>query len=87
LTLRAGITKVLVQRTYDSEGSPTYYDNGNGGVKFATGFGINWQNFTLDANVDVQSLENSISAVQPGRGLLFAGDIVTVTTADLRYKF
>jgi hypothetical protein len=92
LTLRAGIEKVLVAREYDSSPNPptapTYIDNATTqNVSFNTGFGVNWQNFTLNGAVSAGSLENSINNVQPGAGLFFAGTIVTVTEADLRYKF
>lgn len=90
LTLRAGIQKAIVSRGYDSEDAvnETYFDNSRDDVKFSTGFGINWQNFTLDADVNVESLEeDSLADVEPGRGIFFGGDLVEVSTADLRYKF
>ena len=92
LTLRAGIQKAIVSRDYNSlpfTPGPTYTDNSNDNVNFSTGFGINWQNWVLDANVDVTSLENSINGVTPGNGLLFTNGnpIVQVATADLKYKF
>jgi hypothetical protein len=63
---------------------------------FATGASINWQNFVLDLNVDPASLENSIKNVQPGNGIFYGtninngpttSNILTVTEADLSYKF
>ncbi|MGH7738607.1 MAG: hypothetical protein ACREL1_00525 [bacterium] len=97
LTLRTGLSKLIVARVYDRTnfyGDGTGYDNtsansnlGADNVKFSTGFGITWQNFTLNASVDAASLEDSINNVQPGNGILFAGTILTVETADLSYKF
>jgi hypothetical protein len=89
LTLRAGLTAPVVSRYYESDHSPTYGSNKNKSVYLATGFAINWQNFTLDANVDVASFENSINHAQPGNGLFFTNgdDLLTVTEVDLRYKF
>lgn len=93
LTLRAGIQKVLVSRLYESFATPTYTNDALAGVSFKTGFGINWQNFTLNGLVTAESLENSINSVQPGNGLLFTNNpapntgIVTVSEADLSYKF
>lgn len=91
LTLRSGLSKLLVARVYDrndSYGNGVYYDNDGNNVQLSTGFAINWQNFTLDCNLDTSTLESSISNVQPGRGIFFSnGNIVTVTSADLRYKF
>lgn len=60
-----------------------------GSTRFSVGFGANFENFTVDANVTAGSLENgSIASIQPGRGLLFgSGDIVTVAQADVKYNF
>jgi hypothetical protein len=92
LTGRFGIEKAIVNRQYISTHNPTYFapnTNANENLSFNGGFGINWQNFTLDGQVSMASLENSIANVQPGNGLLFtnSSNIVTVTEADLRYKF
>jgi hypothetical protein len=56
-------------------------------LSFTTGFGINWKNFVLDGVLDTNALESQIASVQPGRGLLFSGNTVTVVKADLKYKF
>jgi hypothetical protein len=91
LTLRAGIEKPLVSRYYQSTATTTYVNNAAAAtpVAFNTGFGITWQNFTLNGMVSASSLENSINNVQPGNGLLFTNgnNIVTVEEADLAYKF
>ena len=92
LTLRTGLAKAVVARAYDSinlEGNGIYYDGTGSPVAFNVGFGINWQNWILDANVDVSSLEDSINGVQPGNGIFFTnGDpIAQVVSADLKYKF
>lgn len=94
LTVRTGLTKLIVSRVWDAnnnwDNDGTYFDNSNDrsqNVQFSTGFGINWQNFTLNASVSAASLENSIQNIQPGKGILFAGNILTVETADLSYKF
>ena len=91
LTLRSGLAKALVARAYQTEAipEPTYFDVADDPVVFNLGFGINWQNFILDANVDATSLENSINNIQPGNGLFFtSGDpIAQVVSADLKYKF
>ena len=93
LTLRAGIQKAIVSRDYFSDPAQ-YFDSANDNVKFSTGFGITWENFTLDGDVDVASLENSIADVAPGNGIFFSnptgtndGNMFFVTSADLRYKF
>ena len=91
LTIRSGLSKAIVARVYDRTnfyGDGHYFDNANENVQFSTGVGITWQNFTLNASVDAESLEDSITDVQPGRGIFFDnGNIVTVDTADLSYKF
>ena len=87
LTLRSGIEKAIVARIYDSTLAPTYQENIWNNVGFSTGFGINWQNWTLDVATDVSSLENSIQNVQPGNGIFFAGDILQSIEANLTYKF
>jgi hypothetical protein len=87
LTLRAGVVKAIVARLYHSTGSPTYTDDERFPVWFSTGFGVNWQNWTLNTSVNVSTLENSINHVQPGNGLFFAGDIVSVAEANLQFKF
>ena len=89
LTGRFGISKAIVARAYDSTNLPTYFSNNHANVSFTGGFGINFQNFTLDTVIDMSTLENTIANVQPGNGLLFtnSSNIVTVTEADLRYKF
>ncbi len=88
LTARFGISAPIVSRSYVGTNSPTYLTNTNNSVNFTGGFGINWQNFTLDGVIDVSELERSINNVAPGNGLFFTGNpIVYVTEADLRYKF
>jgi len=103
LTARFGISAPIVARDYSSNIEPgghgdpdagiSYYSGVHNSVSFTGGFGINWQNFTLDTVIDIASLESSIANVQPGNGLLFSntlhndGNILTVTEADLRYKF
>jgi len=91
LTVRAGLTKDIIARLYDRGsgfyGDGSWLNNAGNNVRFSTGFGINWQNFTLNTSVEAESLENSITDVQPGRGIFYTGDIVTVETADLSYKF
>jgi hypothetical protein len=87
LTLRAGLAKALMSRVYDSDNGFTWFDNSNDNAAFNVGFGINWQNFVLDGYVDASSLEDSINDPQPGRGLFFGGNIVTVSGADLKFKF
>jgi hypothetical protein len=89
LTLRTGLEGAITTREYDTDGSPVYVqDNYHTGYQFSTGFGINWSNFVLDANVNAGSFEKSIGNVSPGNGLLFAnGSLLTLSEADLRYKF
>jgi hypothetical protein len=86
LTLRSGLNKIVISRVYDQTHTPTYYDDSSDAT-YRMGFGINWQGFVLDTAISLSSLENSINHAQPGQGLFFAGDIVTVSEADLRYKF
>jgi hypothetical protein len=91
LTLRSGAEASLW-------GTETYTDNGaqwgstdsysnSSNFSWSAGFGLNWKNFVLDGVLDTYDLQNQISSVQPGRGLLFDGDLVTVYKADLKYKF
>jgi len=94
LTIRAGLEKALVDRQYNSAGTPTYYGITPAGsigqnVDFSTGLSINWQNFTLNGRVTAASLENSINNVAPGNGLLFTNGqpIVMIHEADITYKF
>jgi hypothetical protein len=91
LTLRAGASYYLFATETDnyagaqvgSSESYSYAEN----ITFSTGFGLNWKNFVLDGVFNTNDLENNIANVQPGRGLLFTGNLVTVTEADLKYKF
>jgi hypothetical protein len=90
LTVRAGLTKTLYNRT----NHPFVANDALGGAAFTTGVGVNWQNWTLDGKVSATSLENSIANVAPGNGIFMtdatnpnAGNIITITEADLRYKF
>jgi hypothetical protein len=87
LTLRAGIETALVARDYDSTNAPTFLDSAQEPVGFSFGFGINWENWTLNASTSVNSFESTISNVQPGNGIFFSGNLMTVSVADLRYKF
>ncbi len=88
LTLRVGGNTAL----YDATQTVAF--------NFATGASISWQNFVLDLNVDPVSLENSIANIQPGNGIFYGknvnnatttpvdnSNILTVTEADLSYKF
>ncbi len=91
LTLRAGASYYLFgtgtrKDTYTG-GSQELKNSVGGNVSFNTGFGINWKNWELDTVLDTNVLENNIGSVQPGRGLLFGGNTLTVASADLRYKF
>lgn len=92
--------KVADWLTLRTGGNASLYDaTGFAGFAFKTGASINWQNFILDLDVNPISVENSIAAVNPGNGLLFTtgngnaaldggyNGIVTVTEADLSYKF
>lgn len=95
LTARFGLYAPIVSRAYVFGDTPSYFSNVDNNVCFSSGFGINWQNFTLDAMINVESLENSIASVEPGNGLFFAGangnaengEIIAVEEADLHYKF
>ncbi len=105
LNLRAGISEHVfdrdsfkyIQNNYanggtTSTGSNTTSYNGDdfaGGTNFSVGFGIHWQNWTLDGDVSAGSFERTIANVQPGNGLLYfnGNSIVTTSEADLRYNF
>lgn len=90
LTVRAGIAMPIFDRYYQAGASPSYKDNTLGAAGTAalgTGFTINWENWSLDTDVTVASLENTIAGVAPGRGIFFNGTILTADEADLRYKF
>jgi len=87
--------KVADWLTLRTGGNATLYDaTGYAGFAFKTGASINWQNFILDLDVNPASFENSIAHVEPGEGIFFTNvngnadnGIVTVTEADLSYKF
>jgi len=93
ITVRAGLEGAITAREYYTLGSPTFTQDTNTtppytGYQFSTGFGINWSNFVLDANVSSGSFESSVNHVQPGNGLFFNnGNLLTVAGMDLRYKF
>jgi hypothetical protein len=91
LTLRAGASYYLFGTESIQYDTPQASEFGSGSVggtiSFNTGFGLNWKNFVLDGVFDTNALENNIANVQPGRGLLFGGNLATVTEADLKYKF
>ena len=87
LTARTGISKLI----YNGQ------NNNLATFNFAMGASINWQNFTLDLNVNPASFENTITNIQPGNGIFYGNDanntnnnlgaILTVSEADLTYKF
>jgi hypothetical protein len=90
LTLRTGIQKAIVGRYYEENNG--YYDtNGWPNSVFNVGFGINWQNFVLDSQVNVSSLESLIAGPNAGAGIFYPGNnaqgIVSVAQADLKYRF
>jgi len=87
LTLRAGLAANVVNRAYMSFLPAPYTTSIAQPVNTTAGFSIDWQNFTLNAAVDIPALESQIAGVQPGRGLFFAGNTLTVDYADLKYKF
>lgn len=96
LTLRAGLDKVIVNRTYTQGGpvAPTGTDTSlvgglNNNVAFSTGLSANVENWTLDTQVSVSSLDTAIGTVAPGSGIFYGGNgqVFSVTQADLRYKF
>jgi hypothetical protein len=92
LALRTGIVSVLVSRNYTE--APSYTDNENAPV-WTAGFGIKWQNFVLDGNINVATLENLLAGPNAGAGIFYPGGnggagnngIVTVINADMKYKF
>ncbi|HEY5039508.1 MAG TPA: hypothetical protein VIJ93_10595 [bacterium] len=62
------------------------------GVGYSMGFGINWQNFVLNANVSAASFETAVQTVEPAGGVLFpnsnnGGGIVNLVEADLTYNY
>jgi len=91
LTLRAGASYFLFQNTnVQVDGTAqgmTFSGSMPSNITFNTGFGLNWKNWVLDGVLDTNDLENRIASVQPGRGLFFDGNVVTVMKADLKYKF
>jgi hypothetical protein len=103
LNVRAGISEHVFDRDHtkfidntwtanaltDTATFETNGDNFAGATNFSLGFGIHWQNWTLDGNVSAGSFENTVNNVQPGNGLLFnnGSAIVTTSEADLRYNF
>jgi hypothetical protein len=95
LTLRTGVEFPLFSRDWGvilpfsslPVGNNYLNDTTPGTVAFSMGAGINFQNFVLDIKVDQTSLDDSINNVHPGQGLLTAGNMFTVTEADMKYKF
>ena len=81
LTVRTGFDKQVYNGQFQALG----------GIAYAVGASVSYQNFLLDLNVTPASLFNSIANVQPGRGIFFGGgaanNIVTVSEADVTYKF
>jgi hypothetical protein len=95
-------TKVITKDTYGMGSTDEYYSSnstysdysGNmetmlntGSINFNTGFGLNWKNWVLDCVLDTDVMENNVGSFQPGRGIFFSGNTVTVLYADLKYKF
>jgi len=82
----APTTKQVVTSTTDS-----YV--GNSGSTYAMGFGVNFENWELDAAVNVGDFYNAVGTVAPGNGILFTnnnynnGGILTTYNADVRYRF
>jgi hypothetical protein len=98
LTMRAGLEKAILNRTYTSTSSTTstFLDNSltgtglanaNNNVAFNLGLSANVENWTLDTQVSVSSFDTDLGAVAPGSGIMFGGNLLAVSQADLRYKF
>ncbi len=103
LNLRAGLSEHLFDRdqtkntvyTYNAGGTLTNTaitningDSFAGATSFSLGFGIHWQNWTLDGDITASSFENTINNIQPGNGLFYSnGNLLTTSEADLRYNF
>jgi len=97
LTARAGLAKAIYNRAYSATaGAASWTDpsllggtaiNANKNVSFNIGGSINVENWTLDSNINVTTLENSLQAIAPGTGIMFAGTAIATTETDLRYKF
>lgn len=92
LTLRTGLAKALVARVYDQNdlmGNGTYWDGSNDNAVYTVGFGIQWRNFVLNANVNTAQFETSLHNLQPGNGIFFNNGtpLAQVASADLQYKF
>lgn len=98
LTWRAGIMKPIVAWEYINNGGTHTAGQADSAIGnesvFSTGFGFNVQNWTLDTQLSVTSLEYLIS--EPNLGGVFYGTntpdgsgtpIVEMVQADLRYKF
>jgi len=91
LTLRAGASYYLFQN-WNMQVDGTHEGMAISGsfpsnITFNTGFGLSWKNWVLDGVLDTDDLEDRISRVQPGRGIMFNGSLVHVAKADLKYKF
>jgi len=94
LTLRTGLQAGLLDRGYYENGGPSYFDNVDDNVIFTTGFGITWQNFTIDGFIDIDALQDWLSGPNAGAGIFYPGSegdnaqgIVEVAALDLKYKF
>jgi hypothetical protein len=69
LTLRTGIQKALLDRAYEEGGTPAYFETRDDDAIWTAGFGITWQNFTLDALIDINSLQDLIAGPNAGAGI------------------
>jgi hypothetical protein len=106
LTLRAGIEKSLFDSsdtkvTLSNPSNPTTTIETTGdsslnpnGVQYNMGFGIQAEDWVLNAVYSAKSFETSLGAVQPGNGIFFdnhsgtgTGPIVQVVQADITHPF
>jgi hypothetical protein len=93
LTARAGLDKVVFNRTYTT-GTPSQVDSSlvaglNNNVAFNFGLSATAENWTLDTNLTMASVEGTLTGPTPGQGIFYGtgAGIYTAGEADLRYKF
>jgi hypothetical protein len=98
LALRAGAkysahinTIVTTQGLFSAEENSTSYSyllpTGQGDIVFNTGFGLEWKNWSLDTLISTEAFEGDVADLQPGRGISYAGSMLDLVKAEMKYKF
>lgn len=73
---------------YTGSETDTFYSQPFDNVTFTSGFSTKIGNFTFDALLNENFFENTfMTAVQPGRGTFFTGNLVTVAKVDGTFRY